>query len=174
AVELRLVDGAGRPVEGRGVLEIRNPALLTGYHNRPDVAVPVTPDGFHHTRDVFRVDEDGFYFFAGREDDMFTSGGENVFPRSVEQVLESHPAVDQAVVVPVPDDVKGAKPVAFVTLRPGTQAGEQELKAHVLEHLEPFAHPRRVWVLEDIPLSSTNKADRDGLAARAVRLLGAP
>lgn len=173
AVELRLVDDAGRPVEGHGVLEIRNPALLTGYHNRPDVPVPVTPDGFHHTRDLFRVDENGFYFFAGREDDMFTSGGENVFPRSVEQVLESHPAVDQAVVVPVPDDVKGAKPVAFVTLRPGTAASEAELKAHVLERLEPFAHPRRVWTVDEIPLSSTNKADREGLAARAAQLMGA-
>ena len=173
AVELRLVDEQGRPTTGRGVLEIRNPALLSGYHNRPDVPVPVTPDGFHHTKDVFRVDENGFYFFAGREDDMFTSGGENVFPRSVEQVLEAHPAVDQAVVVPVPDDVKGAKPVAFVTLRPGSTADEQELKAHVLGRLEPFAHPRRVWVLPHIPLSSTNKADREGLAARAVELLGA-
>ncbi|WP_324651076.1 class I adenylate-forming enzyme family protein [Georgenia sp. H159] len=174
AVELRLVDAAGRPVERHGVLEIRNPALLSGYHNRPDVPVPVTADGFHHTKDVFRVDEHGFYFFAGREDDMFTSGGENVYPRSVEQVLEAHPAVDQAVVVPVPDDVKGAKPVAFVTLRPGHRADEQELKAHALDHLEPYAHPRRVWVVAEIPLSSTNKADRAELTERAAGLLEGP
>jgi len=171
AVELRLVDAHGEPVADRGVLEIRNPALLSGYHNRPDVPVPVTEDGFHHTRDVFRVDENGFYFFDGREDDMFTSGGENVYPREVEQVLEAHPAVDQAVVVPVPDEVKGAKPVAFVTLRPGSEADEAALRSHALERLEPFAHPRRVWVIDDIPLSSTNKADREGLTARAAGLL---
>ncbi|MFC4555050.1 class I adenylate-forming enzyme family protein [Georgenia faecalis] len=170
AVELRLVDDAGRPTPARGVLEVRTPALMSGYHRRPDVAVPVTADGFHHTKDVFRVDADGFYFFEGREDDMFTSGGENVYPRAVEQVLEQHPAVDQAVVVPVPDEVKGAKPVAFVTLRPGADASEAELKAHVLARLEPFAHPRRVWVVPQIPLSGTNKADRAALTARASAL----
>jgi long-chain acyl-CoA synthetase len=176
AVTLRLVDAAGNtvPTDGvpaEGVLEILSPALMKGYRNRPDLVPPVTADGFHHTRDIFRVDADGFYFFQGREDDMFVTGGENVFPRAVERVLESHPAVGQAIVLPVPDEVKGTKPVAFVTFKPGMAATEAELKTHVLSQMEPFAHPRRIWTLDDIPLSATNKADRAALTTFAIESL---
>ncbi|HIZ37297.1 MAG TPA: acyl--CoA ligase [Candidatus Ruania gallistercoris] len=159
AVQVRLVDTEGRPAGDAGILEVRSPALMTGYHHRPDLTPPITCDGFHHTGDVFEI-RDGFYFFAGREDDMFVSGGENIYPRAVEQVLESHPAVREAVVVGVPDEVKGYKPAAFVTLRPGRTAAEAELKAHVLSRLEPYAHPRRVHVLPELPLTGANKADR--------------
>ncbi|ROR73090.1 class I adenylate-forming enzyme family protein [Bogoriella caseilytica] len=171
AVEVRLVGPDGAVRHDRGVLEVRSPALMSGYHHRPDLVPPVTEDGFHHTKDVFAVDEDGFYTFQGREDDMFVCGGENVYPRAVEQVLEEHRAVREAVVVPVLDAVKGFKPVAFVTLQPGQQAAEGELKQHVLDHLEPYAHPRRVWILDDMPLTGVNKADRTGLARRAAELL---
>ena len=79
----------------------------------------MTPDGYYRTGDVFRRDADGFYYFLGRNDDMFTSGGENIWPSEVEIMLERHPAIRQAVVVPVPDELKGQKPVAFVVLRAG-------------------------------------------------------
>ncbi|SDZ10183.1 Acyl-CoA synthetase (AMP-forming)/AMP-acid ligase II [Saccharopolyspora shandongensis] len=172
AVELRLVDSTGTTATGEGVLEIRCPALMTGYHRRPDLPSPVTADGFYHTKDVFRVDDNGFYFFTGREDDMFTSGGENVYPAAVEEILESHPAVRQAAVIGVPDEIKGHKPVAFVSLRPATQAGPDELRKHVLDNAEPYAHPRQVWIVDELPLSSTNKIDRNVLAHRAAELLG--
>ena len=67
---------------------------MTGYHNRPDILPPITADGFYITGDVFRRDENGFYFFVGRTDDMFVSGGENIFPGEVEKMLETHPDVD--------------------------------------------------------------------------------
>lgn len=166
AVQVRLVDAAGEPAGTAGILEVRSPALMSGYHHRPDLTAPITADGFHHTGDVFEI-RDGFYYFAGREDDMFVSGGENIYPRAVEQVLESHPAVREAVVVPVPDAVKGYKPAAFVTLRPGHTSEEADLKEHVLRRLEPYAHPRRVWVLPELPLTGANKADRALLTRRA-------
>ncbi|MFB7496472.1 class I adenylate-forming enzyme family protein [Streptomyces sp. NPDC056161] len=172
AVDVRLVGADGRPVTGRGVLEVRTPALMKGYRKRPDIVPPVTADGFHHTNDIFRVDDDGFYFFEGREDDVFSTGGENVYPRAVESVLEAHPAVAQAVVVGVPDEARGSKPVAFVTLSGAADATEDDLKRHVLAHLEPFAHPRRVWIVTDIPLSPTNKPDRARLTADALDRLG--
>ena len=75
---------------------------------------PFTPDGFYITGDVFRRDADGFYYFVGRTDDMFVSGGENIYPADVERMLERHPGVAQAAVVPVEDEIKGQKPVAFV------------------------------------------------------------
>ena len=90
------------------------PALMNGYHNRPDVP-PFTADGFYVTGDVFRRDADGFHYFVGRTDDMFVSGGENIYPADVERMLERHPDVARRpAVVPIDDEIKGQKPVAFV------------------------------------------------------------
>lgn len=172
-VELRLVDSGGAVGDrDKGALEIRCPALFTGYWNRSDLPRPVTADGFYHTKDVFRRDADGFYFFEGREDDMFASGGENVYPHAVESVLEAHPDVREAAVVALPDPVKGARPVAFVVPTPGTRPTEQDLRRWTLTRLEPFAHPRRVFLVDALPLSGTNKVDMAGLTARAVALTG--
>jgi long-chain acyl-CoA synthetase len=165
-VQLRLRDTAGDESH-EGVLEIRSPALLTRYHNRPELAAPFTPDGYYVTGDVFRRDDDGFYAFIGRRDDMFVSGGENIYPGDVEAILERHPAVAQASVVPVEDDIKGQKPVAYVVLRSGKTATEAELKAFALEHMAAFQHPRRVWFVDALPLASTQKIDRKALALDA-------
>jgi acyl-CoA synthetase (AMP-forming)/AMP-acid ligase II len=116
---------------------------------------------------VFRRDADGFHFFVGRADDMFVSGGENIYPGDVEKVLETHPAVEQAAVVAVEDAVKGQKPVAFVVLRPGTRTDEAALKAHALANAPAYMHPRRVWFLDRLPLAGTNKVDKAALAALA-------
>ncbi len=91
-VQVRLVDGENRNAE-QGVLEMKCPALMLGYHNRPDVRPPFTPDGFYITGDVFRRDADGFHYFVGRTDDMFVSGGENIYPADVERMLERHPDI---------------------------------------------------------------------------------
>src|ERR1044072_8771792 len=83
----------------------------------PTRTPPITPDGYYITGDVFRRDKNGFHYFVGRTDDMFVSGGENIFPSDVERMVETHPDVGQAVVIPVDDDIKGTKPVAFVIPR---------------------------------------------------------
>jgi long-chain acyl-CoA synthetase len=163
-VAVRLT-GPGAP--DRGVLEMRSPAVMMGYHNRPDVASPITEDGFYRTGDVFRRDENGFHFFVGRDDDMFISGAENIFPGEVEQVIESHPDVMQACVVPVDDAVKGTKPVAFVVLRAGAGLDEAGIKAYVLANAPAYQHPRRVWFMDKLPLAATNKIDRNALRAQA-------
>ncbi|MFC6775276.1 AMP-binding enzyme [Methylobacterium gregans] len=103
---------------------------------------------------------------------MFVSGGENIFPGEVELVLESHPDVLQASVVPVEDAIKGTKPVAFVVRRPGGTVDEAGVKAHALAHAPAYQHPRRVWFLDALPLASTNKIDRNALRARAEAMLG--
>jgi acyl-CoA synthetase (AMP-forming)/AMP-acid ligase II len=126
------------------------------------------------TGDVFRRDADGFYTFVGRTDDMFVSGGENIFPSQVETVLEAHPDVQQAYVVPVDDDIKGAKPVAFVVLRPGTSATEDQLQQHALRLAPAYQHPRRIWFVDAVPLASTGKVDRNELRRRAEAALNAP
>jgi long-chain acyl-CoA synthetase len=163
-VAVRLV---GPKAPETGVLQIRSPALMLGYHNRPDTPSPITADGYYDTGDIFRRDENGFHTVLGRTDDMFVSGGENIFPGEVELVIESHPDVLQACVVPVEDAIKGTKPVAFVVLRPGATADEAVIKQHVLANAPAYQHPRRVWFLDTMLLASTNKIDRSGLRQRA-------
>jgi acyl-CoA synthetase (AMP-forming)/AMP-acid ligase II len=164
--ELRLVDGADRDAE-QGVLEMKSPATMLGYHNRPDAPAPIAPDGFYVTGDVFRRDADGFYYFVGRTDDMFVSGGENIYPAEVERMLERHPDVAQAAVVPVADEIKGTKPVAFVIPKAGHAPQEDAIKRFALENAPAYQHPRSVWFVDDLPLASTNKVDRAALKRMA-------
>ncbi|SDH01785.1 Acyl-CoA synthetase (AMP-forming)/AMP-acid ligase II [Pseudomonas flavescens] len=165
-VQLRLRDEAGLLAD-EGVLELESPGLMSGYHNRPDLAAPFTADGFYVTGDVFRRDAEGFHTFVGRRDDMFVSGGENIYPGEVEKLLERHPGVQQACVVPVEDEIKGFKPMAFVVRRQGSQASEAEIKAFSLEHAPAYQHPRRVWFVDTLPLASTHKIDRKALLDKA-------
>jgi long-chain acyl-CoA synthetase len=124
------------------------------------VKPPFTADGFYITGDVFRRDADGFHYFIGRSDDMFVSGGENIYPADVERMLERHPDVAQAAVVPIDDDIKGQKPVAFVVSKPGRRPSEDDIKRFALANAPAYAHPRFVWFVDELPLASTNKVDR--------------
>jgi long-chain acyl-CoA synthetase len=164
---VRLGDGSDPLVE-EGVLQMRCPALMTRYHKLPDATRKVmTPDGYYISGDVFRRDAEGFYYFVGRADDMFVSGGENIYPGEVEALLERHPAIQQACVVAIPDEIKGQKPVAFVVRVPGAAIGEQEVKDYALAHAPAYQHPRRVWFLDELPLAGTNKIDRKALVGLA-------
>lgn len=170
AVAVRLIDEQGQASD-EGVLELRSPGLMLGYHGRAELR-PFTDDGYYITGDVFRRDADGFYTFVGRRDDMFVSGGENLYPGEIEKALERHEAVQQASVVPVPDEIKGTKPVAFVVLRPGiAPPTEHALREWSLTHLAAYQHPRRIWYVDALPLAATQKIDRRALADQALRLL---
>jgi acyl-CoA synthetase (AMP-forming)/AMP-acid ligase II len=147
----------------QGTLEIKCPAIMIGYHNRPGVEAPITPDGFYVTGDVFRRDEHGFHYFVGRTDDMFNSSGENIYPGDVERMLERHPDVSQAAVVPIDDEMKGQKPVAFIIPKGGRCPSEDEIKQFALANGPAYQHPRFVWFVEQLPLASTNKIDRSVL-----------
>jgi acyl-CoA synthetase (AMP-forming)/AMP-acid ligase II len=170
AVQVRLVEGEGRETN-EGELEMKSPAIMLGYHNRPDVKTPITPDGFYRTGDVFRRDTNGFYYFVGRTDDMFVSGGENIFPADVERMLENHPDVAQAAVVPIDDEIKGQKPVAFIIPKEGHQPDPDEIKQFALKNAPAYQHPRFVWTLDHLPLASTNKLDRGELRRMAAARL---
>lgn len=166
-VAMRLVDEAGKPTD-EGVLYIKSPALMTGYHNKRDATRrAISEDGYFISGDVFRRDKGGFYFFVGRADDMFVSGGENVYPGEVEKVLEQQAGIRQVCVVPIEDAIKGTKPVAFVVLQDGVTLEEQQVKDYALKHAAPYLHPRRVWFLSELPLAGTNKIDRKALMRMA-------
>ncbi len=167
----RLVDADGR-VSDYGEVQCRNPAVTPGYHGLPDETAATTVDGWFQTGDVMRADENGFHYFVGRLDDMFNCGGENIYPSQVEKLLELHDAVEQACVVPVPDGIKGFKPVAFVVARQGAAVTELEVKDYTLANGPAYQHPRRVAFVESLPLTGTNKVDRNALTRRAEQQLG--
>lgn len=170
--EVRLTGGA---TPDEGVLEVNCPAVMEGYLNLPEQTSAVLRDGWYYTGDLMRRDNNGFYFFAGRADDMFVCSGQKVYPGEVEALLERHPSVHQASVVPVGDDERGQVPVAFVVLRPGFSADEAGLKSYVVANAIPVKHPRRVWFERELPLTGTNKIDRRALAeAAALRISGRP
>ncbi|HYG45716.1 MAG TPA: class I adenylate-forming enzyme family protein [Bordetella sp.] len=166
AVQVRLAQGP-QDTPDTGILELKSPGLMQGYHQRPDLGSPFSDDGYYRTGDVFQRDANGFYTFVGRRDDMFVSGGENIYPAEVERMLERHPAVQQACVVPIEDDIKGTKPVAFVVLRAGQTADEASIKQFALAHAPAYQHPRHVWFVSALPLASTNKIDRAHLLREA-------
>jgi len=170
AIALRLVDGDNRDAV-EGVLQMKSPAVMNGYHQLPEATRRAfTDDGYYITGDIFRRDAAGFHYFVGRADDMFVSGGENIYPGQVEKLLERHPAVEQACCVPLPDEIKGMKPVAFVILKAGMAADEDTLKRYSLEHAPAYMHPRRVWFVDAFPLAGTNKIDRKAVTERALAL----
>ena len=108
----------------------------------------------------FRRDDDGFFYFMGRTDDQFSCGGENINPKEVELLLVQHPDVIDAVVAPVAHAVKGLAPAALVTLDGGSGSGEEELKRFALENGPAYAHPRRVFAVDEMPLNGAGKIDR--------------
>ncbi len=165
-VELSLVDGPG---PDQGALHVRSPGVMAGYHNLPEETAKRLRGGWLDTGDVLRRDAEGWYYFVGRVDDMFVTAGENIYPGVVESMLERHPEILQAVVVPAPSALKAHVPVAFVVPRSAGTIDEKAVKRHALANGPAYAHPRRVFFVDELPLSGTNKIDRRLLAARAAQ-----
>ena len=163
-IEWKLVGG---PNENEGVLWLRTRLLMPGYLNLPEATAKRVEDGWYNTSDVMRRDADGFFYFVGRDDDMFVCGGENIYPNEVEKMLERHPAVAQAAVVPLADEIKGQLPVAYIVPRPGTSPSVDEIKQYALAHAPAYQHPRFVAFVDQLPLAGTNKVDRKALIADA-------
>lgn len=166
--EFRLVGGES---ENFGTLHLRGPGLMNGYHNNPAEMARRMKDGWFDTGDILRRDEDGWYYFVGRSDDMFVSSGHNIYPSEVELMLERHPDIDQALVVPAPDEIKHTIPYAFVVKRNGSDLSEQDVKSYALENAPPYQHPRRVIFLPAMPMSGVGKIDRKALTAKAAEMI---
>jgi acyl-CoA synthetase (AMP-forming)/AMP-acid ligase II len=164
--EVTLVDDKGRRDAEVGELWTRNPCVTAGYHNLPALTEERIVDGWLRTGDVFRRDADGFYYFLGRVDDMFSCGGENIYPKEVEDVLLAHPAVREVCVAPVRHETKGFAPAAMVVLHAGQHTTPDELKAFTLERGPAFAHPRRILIVDELPLSGAGKPNRKAVRER--------
>ncbi len=159
-LEWKLVDELGDelPRDSVGELCVRGSVVIKGYLNRPDATAEGIPNGWFHTGDIARVDEDGFVFIVDRAKDMVLRGGENVYCSEVEAAIYEHPGVAEVAVFGVPDDRLGEIVAAAIVLAPGVSLTEDELRAELSTRLAKFKVPERVWFLnESLPRNANGK-----------------
>ena len=147
-----------------GELVVRGPSVMMGYFNNEEATRETIVDGWLRTGDLARVDEDGYYFMVDRKKDMILTAGYNVYPAEIERVLAGHPAVAMNAVGRVLDDVKGELPKAYVVLRPGAAATEDEVVNYCREHLAAYKVPRSIQFVEALPTTSSGKVMRRELS----------
>jgi len=167
--EVRLVDEEGEDIAPGTVGEMlfRGPHVCRGYWNLPEeTAAALDADGWFHSGDLARRDEDGFFYVAGRRKDMIISGGVNVYPAEIEAALLLHPAVADAAVVGVPDERWGEASVAFVLPLPGAEPTAEELAAHVAGRLARFKVPKHFRLVDELPRTPYGKVVKGELRER--------
>jgi long-chain acyl-CoA synthetase len=140
---------------------------MTGYHNKPGETALALREGFMYTGDIGYVDADGFLYLVDRKKDMIIVGGFNVYPREVDEVLYSHPAIREAATVGVKDGRLGEVVAAFVALKPGATLDEEAFFAYCKENLVKYKRPVSVIFIDALPRTGTNKIDRIRLRALA-------
>jgi long-chain acyl-CoA synthetase len=158
-IEVRLVDDGGSDVTRgeAGEIAVRGPNVMKGYWGKPEETATAIPDGWFRTGDIGRIDEDGYFFIVDRKKDMIIRGGENVYPREIEEVLYEHPAVAEAAVVGIPDPDLGENVGAAVVLKPGASATADELRDWTKARVAAYKYPRHVWLVESLPKGPTGK-----------------
>jgi long-chain acyl-CoA synthetase len=158
-VEMRAVDEDGNDVpQGEvGEIVIRGNNVMKGYWNNPDATQQAIRDGWFHSGDMARVDEDGYFFIVDRKKDMIIRGGYNIYPREIEEILYEHPAVAEAAVIGIPHPELGEEVAAVVALKQGHDAGADELREHCKEQVAAYKYPRKVFFVDELPKGPTGK-----------------
>jgi fatty-acyl-CoA synthase len=159
-VDARIVDDQNQPVPPGtvGELVLRGPSMCSGYFNDAEASQSVVDeDGWFHTGDLATMDENSYFTIVDRKKEMFISGGENIYPNEIEQVLYKHAAVEMCAVVGVPDPKWGEIGKAFVVLKAGAKATEAELLAHMQHQLAGYKVPRSVEFRSSLPTSAAGK-----------------
>jgi long-chain acyl-CoA synthetase len=158
-VSVTAVDEHGAQVAAgqTGELVVRGHGVMLGYHKKPDATAAVIREGALWTGDMGRVDADGFVHITGRAKEMIIVGGENVYPREIENALAEHPAVREVAVIGVRDDIRGELPAAFVILKEEAVANETELREFCRGRLAGYKVPRWVRIATELPRSPTGK-----------------
>jgi fatty-acyl-CoA synthase len=166
--QVKLLDesGAEVPVGAVGEISVRGPLVMIGYWNKPEETAFALRHGWLHTGDMARRDADGFIYIVDRSKDMIISGGFNVFPREVEDVLSQHPAVAGAAVIGVPDEKWGEAVKALVVLKPGAAATEAELIKLVRDAKGAVQTPKSIEFVEELPVTGLGKLDKKAIRAR--------
>jgi long-chain acyl-CoA synthetase len=165
---VRVVDdqGAEVPFGEQGEIVVSGPQVVPGYWRRPEATAETFPDGELRTGDIGFMDEQGWLYVVDRKKDMINASGFKVWPREVEDVLYTHPAVREAAVVGVPDGYRGETVKAYISLRPGADTDPDELAVYCKERLAAYKYPRQVEVLPDLPKTASGKILRRELRSR--------
>jgi fatty-acyl-CoA synthase len=156
---IRLLDDDGKSIAVGGVGELyaRNSTLMSGYHRNAEATSSAARDGFYSVGDLARVDADGFYYLESRKHDMVISGGVNIYPREIEDHLQTHPAILEAAVVGIPDAEWGETLKAFIVRRDGQTITDVEVIEYCRSGLADYKRPRKVVFLAELPRNPTGK-----------------
>ena len=160
--EIRIADdsAADLPPGETGEILVRGPAVTAGYWDAPEMTASAIVDGWLHTGDMGYFDEDGFLFVSGRKKDMIISGGMNIFPAEIEDVLRKHPAVLDAAVIGLPDERWGERVCAVIEAEPGAEIDEAEVIEFCKEHVASYRKPSVIEVVDELPRTPSGKAQK--------------
>src|SRR2546430_1197660 len=165
--EMKVVDDDDNEVPdgGLGEIVLRGENILKGYFKNSEATEKAFRNGWFHTGDIGYRDKDGFFFIVDRKSDMIIRGGENIYPREIDEVLYRHPAVAAAATIGVPDPLYGEEVAAFIVLKDGMKVDEQELISHCQAELADYKCPKSIRIVQDIPKGPTGKLLKRELAA---------
>lgn len=169
--EVRVVNEAGHPVKSGeiGEIVVRGPIQMTAYWNLPEETQKTIVDGWLHTRDLGRVDEDGCVWAVDRLGDMYISGGENVYPAEVERVLNSHPKIFEVAIIGIPDEKWGMVGHAFIRPKKGEHIDYREIHLFLKEQVASYKIPKSVEIIDEFPKTASGKIKKSDLARRSAR-----
>ena len=158
-VEMKLVDDDGNDVEQGevGEIVIKGHNVMKGYWNREDATEEAIVDGWFHSGDMGKIDDDGYFFIVDRKKELIIRGGYNVYPREIEEVLYEHEGVLEAAVIGVEDESMGEEVGAAVVLKEGQDVSADDLKAYVKEQVANYKYPRKIWFVDELPKGPTGK-----------------
>jgi long-chain acyl-CoA synthetase len=161
--QIKVVDEKGQPLPSgeQGELCVRGTCVTKGYLNKPEVTEAVFDrEGWFHSGDIAYIDDDGYAYIVDRKKDMINVGGEKVFPSEVEDMMLSHPKIKDLVIVGIPDELKGEAPKAFIQLKEGAKATEEEIRSYCRSMMAPYKVPVAVQFIDEIPRAASGKALR--------------
>ncbi|MDO9533832.1 MAG: class I adenylate-forming enzyme family protein [Bacillota bacterium] len=157
--EIKVVDESHNPLGPNevGEIVIRGENVMKGYYKNAEATKKAFSEGWFHSGDLGYYDEEGYFFIVDRKIDMIIRGGENIYPREIEELLYKHPAVKDAACIGVPDELYGEEVVAFITLKENKKEGEKEIVTFCRKYLADFKCPKQIMIMEEIPKSSSGK-----------------
>jgi long-chain acyl-CoA synthetase len=165
---MKVVDEEDREVMNGelGEIVLRGENILKGYYKNKEATATAFRNGWFHTGDIGYRDADGFFYIVDRKSDMIIRGGENIYPREIDEILYQHPAVAAAATIGVSDALYGEEVAAFVVLKDGMKAGEDELIVYCQERLADYKCPKTIRIVAEIPKGPTGKLLKRELASQ--------
>jgi long-chain acyl-CoA synthetase len=163
--QMKILAPDGGPVDDGelGEIAVKGPNVMAGYLHNPEATAATIRDGWLHTGDVGYVDPDGYFFIVDRAKDMIIRGGENIYPREIEEVLYTHAGILECAVIGVPDEIRGEEVLAFVAPKPDAELDEEQLKVWAAERLAAFKVPRKFKIRPELPKTPTGKISKPPL-----------